>query len=174
MPSAFKGRREDQRLVTGRGRYSDDWNLPGQLHASFRRSDRAHALLRAISADAARQLPGVVAVLTGSDIAGAGFRTLQPVVPFPGRGGKKILVPERPLLARDRVRFVGEEIAVVVAEIARSCARCGRSDRSRIRGAFAVIGFDEAIAEGAALLHRDVPGNTCFDFEYGDAAGPQI
>ncbi len=170
MPSAFKGRREDQRLVTGGGRYSDDWNLPGQLHASFRRSDRAHARVRAISTDAAKKLPGVVAVLTGSDIAGAGFRTLQPVVPFPGRGGKKILVPERSLLAQDRVRFVGEEIAVVVAETRAAARDAAELIAVEFEELPPVIGFDVAIAEEATLLHADIPANTCFDFEYGDAA----
>ena len=84
MASAFKGRREDDRLVTGRGRYSDDWQLPGELYASFKRSDRAHARIVSLSVDAARQTPGVVAIVTGVDIAAAGFRTLPPIAPFAG------------------------------------------------------------------------------------------
>ena len=71
MTSVFKGRREDERLVTGRGRYSDDWNLPGQLHASFKRSDRSHGLICSVSTEAAGNSTGVVAVLTGNDIAAA-------------------------------------------------------------------------------------------------------
>src|SRR5258707_9487693 len=109
MTTKLAGRREDQRLVTGQGRYSADWNLPGQLYASFRRADRAHARIRSIDKSAAEQSPGVVTVLTAPDLAAAGLRSVPPMMPFPGRGGAKILVPERPLLARDRVRFVGEE-----------------------------------------------------------------
>ena len=134
---------------------------------------RMHASARSPT-DAARKLPGVVAVLTGSDIAGAGFRTLQPVVPFPGRGGKKILVPERPLLAHDRVRFVGEEIAVVVAETRAAARDAAELIAVEFEELPPVIGFDDALAEDAALLHADIPGNTCFDFEYGDAAGPHL
>src|ERR1700694_2718034 len=107
MASAFKGRREDERLVTGRGRYSDDWDLPGQLFASFKRSDRAHALFRSLEVKAAERVSGVVAVLTGNDIAAAGFRTLVPIAPLMGRDGEEILLPQRPLPAPDRARFSG-------------------------------------------------------------------
>src|SRR3984957_9581469 len=116
MATAFKGRREDQRLVTGAGRYTADWNLPGQLHAVFLRADRAHAVIRSIDKSAAERAPGVVAVLTARDVADAGFRTLPPSAHFPGRGGMKCLVPERPVLATDRIRYSGEEVAIVVAE----------------------------------------------------------
>jgi len=88
MASAFKGRREDARLITGRGRYSDDWVMPGQLYASFRRSERAHALIRSIDVKAAEGVAGVVAVITGRDLAQAGFCTLAPIAPPPGRDGK--------------------------------------------------------------------------------------
>ena len=116
MAVPFKGRREDLRLVTGAGRYTADWNLPGQLYAVFRRADRAHAILRSVDMSAAKSAPGVVAVFSGADIADAGFRTLTPSAHFPGRGGMKCLVPERPVMARDRVRYTGEEIAVVIAQ----------------------------------------------------------
>jgi aerobic carbon-monoxide dehydrogenase large subunit len=170
MASRFKGRREDERLVTGRGRYSDDWEMPGQLHAAFKRSDRAHARIRAVSAMAAERLPGVVAVLTGNDIAGAGFRTLPPIAPLSGRGGSKVIVPERPLLALDRVRFAGEEVALVIAQsrmVARDAADLIAVEYEDLPP---VIGFDNALAEGAAALHSTIADNVCFDFEYGDAA----
>ncbi len=70
-------RREDARLLTGKGRYTADWNLPGQLHAFFLRSDRAHAAISAIDAAAARARPGVHLVLTGADLAQAGWQSLQ-------------------------------------------------------------------------------------------------
>jgi carbon-monoxide dehydrogenase large subunit len=108
MLPTFKGRREDERLVAGRGHYSDDSDLPGQLYASFKCSDRAHALIRSLDIKAAERVPGVVAVVTGRDIAEAGFRTLAPIAPLDGRDGKKLLVPERAPAPQDRVRFVGE------------------------------------------------------------------
>src|SRR5690348_10437910 len=110
MSDRFKGRREDLRFVTGAGRYTNDWNLDGQAYAAVRRSERAHALIRSIDASGAKAHAGVIAVLTGRDVADWPFRTLPPIQPPPGRGGQKLLVPERPVLARDRVRFVGEEI----------------------------------------------------------------
>ena len=112
----YNGRREDQRFITGLGQYTNDHNLPGQAYACFRRSDRAHAVIKSIDVEAAKSSPGVLAVLTGKDVADAGFGTLPPLQPPPGRGGQSLLWPERPILARDRVRFAGEEIAVVVAE----------------------------------------------------------
>src|SRR5262249_9035713 len=109
----FNGRKEDMRLVRGQGLYSSDWNLPDQLHAHFLRADRAHAVIRSIDTEAAKGMDGVVSVLTGADIADAGMSTLPPTVPYTGRGGARILVPERPALARDCVRHVGEEVVVI-------------------------------------------------------------
>ena len=169
MAAQFKGRREDERLVSGRGQYTDDWNLPGQLHAAFKRSDRAHALIRSLDVKAARQVAGVVAVITGSDIAAAGFRTLAPIAPLTGRDGGKVIVPERPLLAQEKVRFAGEEIAMVVAQSRQAARDAADLIEVEFEDLPAVIGFDKALA-GRASVHASIPGNICFDFEYGDAA----
>src|SRR5512145_64956 len=118
MKQAFRGRREDARLVTGQGRYSADWNLPGQLHACFLRSDRAHADIVSLDVKRALGSPGVAAVFTGKDTAQAGFKTAPAMVKWPGRGGTAIKVPHRDVLANGRVRFVGQEIALVVANTA--------------------------------------------------------
>lgn len=168
--TAFSGRREDHRLVTGRGRYTNDVNLPGQLHAAFRRSDRAHAVLRSIDKTAAERVPGVVAVLTGADVADVAFHDLPPIVPFPGRGGQRALVPARPILARDRVRFVGEEVALVIAETRAAAIDAAELIDVQFDDVPVVIGFDAALAPDAAVLHDNIPGNVCFDFEYGDEA----
>jgi carbon-monoxide dehydrogenase large subunit len=170
MASAFKGRREDDRLITGRGRYSDDWDLPGQLYASFKRSDRAHALIRSVSREAAEKIAGVVAIVTANDVAEAGFRTLPPVAPFAGRDGKKMLVPERPVLAHDRVRFAGEEVALAIAETRAAARDAADLIEVEYEDLPAVIGFDKALAPGVTALHANIPDNVCFDFEYGDAA----
>src|SRR5262245_41337152 len=99
-------RQEDARLVTGRGRFAADWNLPGQLYAVFVRSPHAHADFLAIDRSAALAVPGVVAVLTGEDVLAAGFRSLPSSLPFTGIGGQTLRKPPRPALAQGRVRFV--------------------------------------------------------------------
>lgn len=173
MAQAFKGRREDQRLVTGQGRYTADWSFPGQLYAHFVRADRAHAVIRAVDTQAARKYPGVVAVYAGADVAGAGFKAPGTLVTYPGRGGSQIKVPPRPVLARDRVRFVGEEVALVIAETL-----------SAAQDAAELIGIDyddlpvvahpeDADKAGAVQLYADIPGNCCFDFEYGNEAATE-
>jgi carbon-monoxide dehydrogenase large subunit len=164
----FRGRKEDMRLVRGQGQYSSDWNLPGQLHACFLRADRGHAMIRSIDAEAAKRMDGVVAVLDGRDIADAGMRTLPPTVPYAGRDGTRILMPERPALARERVRYVGEEIVVVIAETVRQAMDATEQISVEYDDLPAVIGFDAALAEGAQQLHENIPGNVCFDFDYGD------
>ena len=169
MAAQFKGRREDERLVTGRGRYTDDWNLPGQLYAAFRRSDRAHALIRSLDVKAAQQIAGVVAVITAGDIVAAGFRTLAPIAPLTGRDGRKVIVPERPLLAQEKVRFAGEEIAMVIAQSRQAARDAADLIEVEFEELPAVIGFDKALADDACV-HASIPNNTCFDFEYGDAA----
>lgn len=164
----FKGRREDPRLVTGQGRFSNDWNLPGQVHAAFKRADRAHAVIKAIDTTAAKASPGVVAVLTGRDVADAGFTTIPPIHPPPGRGGQSILVPQRPVLARERVRFAGEEVAVVVAETAAAARDAADLIEVEYEDLPVLIGVDNAMADGAFVIHDNIPNNVCFDFEYGD------
>jgi aerobic carbon-monoxide dehydrogenase large subunit len=169
MSDRFKGRREDRRFITGAGRYTNDWNLEGQVHAAFRRSERAHARIKSIDASAAREYPAVVAVFIGRDVADIPFTTLPPIQPPPGKGGEKLLVPERPILARDRVRFVGEEIAVVIAETAAAARDAADLIEVDYEDLPVVIGFDAALKPGAPTLHVNIPGNVCFELEYGDA-----
>ena len=163
------GRREDLRLITGRGRYTADWNLPGQLHAVFLRSDRAHAQIRRIDAARAGALPGVAGVLTGEDVKQAGYKSLPNVVGYAGRNGAVMRKPFHPALAIDRVRYVGEPVALIVA----STAAIAEDARDLVEVEYddlpAVIGVDNALAEGAAQLHADAPGNLAFDYESGDA-----
>ncbi|MEJ2176338.1 MAG: molybdopterin-dependent oxidoreductase [bacterium] len=161
----FKGRREDLRFVTGRGRYTNDWNFDGQVHACFRRADRAHAVIRSIDTGAAEKSPGVLAVLTGRDVAGEPFATVPPVSP-PAHGGQDVIVPERPVLARERVRFVGEEVAVVVAETAAAARDAADLIDVEYEDLPVVIGVERALA--APAIHDNIPGNVCFEFEYGD------
>jgi CO/xanthine dehydrogenase Mo-binding subunit len=109
-------RREDFRLITGHGRYTADWNLPNQLHAVFMRADRAHAEIARLDITRALAFPGVRAVLTGNDAREAGFKSLSNGVPFPGKDGQQIRKAHYPVLAQGRVRFVGEPVAMIVAD----------------------------------------------------------
>ncbi|OGA65329.1 MAG: hypothetical protein A3G83_07530 [Betaproteobacteria bacterium RIFCSPLOWO2_12_FULL_68_20] len=170
MKSEFKGRREDDRLLTGAGRYAADWNLPGQLHACFLRSDRAHAEIASIDVKPAVALPGVIAVLTGDDADIAAIRTPKTNVSFPGRGGAELKLPHRPCLARGRVRFVGEPMALVLADSPHAAQDAADAISAEYRDLDPVVNATEALAAGAPQLHADVPGNLCFDFEWGDEA----
>ena len=166
----FHGRREDQRLLTGSGRYTSDFNFPGQLYGSFARSDRAHARLLSVDASAAREAPGVVAVYTAADLASHAFSTLQTLVHYKGVGGQTIKLPPRPVLARDRVCFVGEEIVLVVATSALAAQDAAEQVLVDYEELPAVAHPHDAIAPDAPLVHASIPGNLCFEFEYGDAA----
>ncbi len=91
MTLPFTGRREDRRLLTGAGRFTADWNLPGQLHGVFLRAEHAHADIKGLDASAALAAPGVVAVLTGADTLAAGFQRAQgALLPYQGRGGEAL------------------------------------------------------------------------------------
>lgn len=170
MTGVYKGRREDFRLVTGQGKYTSDWNLPGQLYGFFLRSDRAHAEIVSMDVEAARSSPGVVAVLTGADTARAGFKSTPNIARFPGRGGATIKVPHRDGLANGRVRFVGQEVALVVADTAHAAQDAAEKIEIEYRELPVVVDAEAALGSGAEQLYPDIPGNLCFDYEYGDEA----
>jgi carbon-monoxide dehydrogenase large subunit len=169
MTSAFAGRREDHRLLTGSGRFTADRNLPDQLHAAFRRSEHAHAEILSLDASAALALPGVVAVLTAEDTLAAGFNRSQSSLPYKGRGGESLKAPPRPALAHGRVRYVGDPIALVLAETEAVARDAVELLRVEYRTLPAVADAVAALAPGAPQVHDDIPGNLCFDYEYGDS-----
>ena len=105
-------RREDQRYLTGQGRYTADWNLPGQLHAYVLRADRAHAGILGLDVEAARNRPGVRLVLTGREFSDSGWKSLPGGVAYEGIGGQKMRKPFWPALARDRVYYAGQPLAL--------------------------------------------------------------
>ena len=169
MAVGFTGRREDARLLTGQGGYTADWNRPGQAYAVFLRADRAHALVRSIDTEAARAAPGVLAVLTGADAVAAGFDRGSAMMPVKGRG-EALRVPSRPALATDRVRFVGEPLALVVATTAHQAQDSVERIVVDYEALPVVADAARALAPGAPVIHASVPGNLCFDFDYGDEA----
>jgi carbon-monoxide dehydrogenase large subunit len=164
----FAGRREDPRLLKGEGRYTADWNFPGQLFGAFLRSDRAHAVLARLDTGKAKSAPGVIAVFTGEDVKH--FRTPPPQVKFPGRGGAPIKVPHRPTLALDRVRYVGQEVALVVATSPAAAQDAVELIELDYRELPAVVDGAAALAAEAPQLHESVAGNVAFDYEYGSEA----
>src|SRR5262249_6225767 len=112
----WSGRIEDDALLRGRGRFGDDVRPEGAAAGVFVRSPHAHARIRAIDIAAAKAVPGVLAVITGADLAGDTVAALPQAVPLPGRDGKMAVSPHRPVLASERVLHVGEPVAVVIAE----------------------------------------------------------
>ncbi|HYU69485.1 MAG TPA: molybdopterin cofactor-binding domain-containing protein, partial [Burkholderiales bacterium] len=163
-------RREDARLLTGGGRYTADWNLPGQLHAFFLRSDRAHADVVSIDAKAALAQPGVHAVLSGADYAASGWKSLPGGVGYEGVGGQKQKKPFWPALAQKKVHYVGQPVALVVAESAALAQDAAEEIAVEYRDLPAVMAFEGATRPGAPRLHEDIPGNLAFEYETGDAA----
>jgi carbon-monoxide dehydrogenase large subunit len=161
-------RREDLRLITGQGRYTADWNLAHQLHAVFLRADRAHAEIAGLDAVRALAHPGVKAVLTGDDARAAGFKSLPNVVNFPGKGGQQMRKPHHPVLAQGRVRYVGEPVAMIVADSAAAAEDARDLLGIEYRDLPTVASFDAAVAAGAPQLHDDVPGNLAFEYDSGD------
>ena len=162
----FKGRREDDRLLTGAGRYTADWYLPGQLYGCFLRSDRAHAEIVSLNTSAASALPGVKGIFTGEDTAE--FKTPPPMVTYPGKGGLMLKVPHRDVIARGRVRYVGQEVALVVASSAAAAQDAAEAIEVEYRDLPSVVDAEAALEPGAPQLHEEIPGNLYFDYEYGD------
>ena len=152
-------------MLTGRGRYVADWNLPGQAHAHFLRSDRAHAEIVSIQKEEALRSKGVVAVFTGEDLD---LKSLPAALPTKGRGGMELINPGRPALAKGRVRFAGDAVALIVAESATAAQDAAELVAVEYRDLPAVVTTVEALAPGAPLVHDSVPGNMVLDYESGD------
>ncbi|BBK30365.1 carbon-monoxide dehydrogenase large subunit [Stella humosa] len=162
-------RSEDPVLVKGHGRYTDDINLAGQAHAWIVRSPVAHGVLNGIDVEAAREAPGVLGVWTGADLEAAGYGPLKCAAPMKNSDGSAMRKPERPALARDRVRWVGDPVAVVVARTVAEAREAADLVALDIDPLPAVTDAGAAAADGAPQLYDDVPGNLVLDFHYGDA-----
>ena len=167
---AHVSRLEDMRLITGAGMYASDWNLPNQLHAAFVRSDRAHANIVSINAQPALEHPGVKGVYTGDDAVAAGYTRSLVMLNFPGKDGMQARIPDRPAIAHGRVRFVGEPVAIVVAESALVAQDAAELVQIEYEELPVQIDPEAAIGSGAAQLHESVPDNLPFEYEAGDKA----
>jgi aerobic carbon-monoxide dehydrogenase large subunit len=171
-------RREDARLVAGEGRFTDDVNLPGQAHAYVVRSPHAHARIVSIDVGGALTRPGVIAVLTGADAEADGLRPIphRPVsvnpheVPLRSRDGSEIFIAPHPALATDTVRFVGEGVALVVAETRVAAEDAAEGVTVEYAALPAVAEARDALAADAPLVWNDHGTNVCVDSHAGDSA----
>ena len=161
-------RTEDPALLRGEGRYSDDVSIPGQLHAAVVRSQHPHGELRGLYADAARAMPGVRMVVTAADLAA--YKDLPGNAALKNRDGSANACPPHPPLAAGRVRYVGEPVAVVVAETRKQADDAAEAVTADIEPLPAVVDDVAALLPGAPLVHDAAPGNLAADYHHGDAA----
>jgi carbon-monoxide dehydrogenase large subunit len=156
-------RREDVRFLTGKGRYTDDINIRGQLYAHFIRSQVAHGTIRKIDTRDAEAMPGVVKVFTSADLAGVGgIPTGWQVT---SRDGQPMLEPKHPVLAEGKVRHVGDPIAVVVAETLEQARDAAEAVEIDIDELPAVMDMKAAI-QGGPLVHDEIGSNLCYDWGF--------
>src|ERR671930_2415685 len=145
-------RQEDPTLLKGQGRYSDDVQLPNTAHAVMVRSQVAHGLLKGIDIEEAKKMPGVLGIWTGADLNAAGYGPLKTLIPVPNRDGTPMKTPTRPSLATDKVRFVGDPVAFVVAETLAQAKDAAESVVVDIDPLPAVTDAREATKPGAPLV----------------------
>jgi aerobic carbon-monoxide dehydrogenase large subunit len=162
---------EDLRLITGRGRYTDDLALPNMAHAFVLRSPVGHATITRIDATAARKMPGVLFVGTGDDVRADGLGDVPCSTPLVGRDGKPRHDTPRPVLAQGKVRHVGQPVAVVVAETLAAARDAAEAIAVEYDALPAVTEAKDALASGAPQLFDHIPGNLVFDWDNdtGDA-----
>jgi carbon-monoxide dehydrogenase large subunit len=159
---------EDPMLLRGHGRYTDDVSLPGQAYAVMVRSRHGHGVIRAINTEAARKMPGVLAVYTAADLEGYG--PLKCNMPLKSRDGSPLKKPWRGALARDKVRYVGDPVACVIAETVFAAKDAAEAVEIDVDPLAAVIGLEDAARAGAPLRYDDVPGNVPLDYHFGNTA----
>ncbi len=160
---ASSKRREDVRFLTGNGRYTDDFNINGQAHAYFLRSEIAHGALKLIDASKAEAMPGVLAVFTGKDFEGVGGLPCGWLIT--DRDGEPMKEPAHPVLAQGKVRHVGDPIAAVVAESLEQARDAAEAIDVEIEELPAVVDMGAAL-EGGQLVHDDIGTNLCYDWGF--------
>jgi aerobic carbon-monoxide dehydrogenase large subunit len=161
-------RTEDPQLVRGEGSYTDDLARPGEAYAVMVRSREPHGVIRAIDTRTAKGMPGVLAVYTAADLSAYG--PLKCNMPLKSRDGSPIRYTPRPALAGDKVRFVGDPVACVVAETLAQAKDSAEAVSIDIEPLKPVLKPADAVKPGAPIVFDDVPNNTALDYHYGDAA----
>ena len=163
-------RKEDDTLVRGKGKYTDDFNLPGQAYAWMVRSSHAHGIIRGIDTTAARAMPGVLGVWTGADLASANYGPFSCGLPLKSRDGSPLLQTNRSALMTDKVRYVGDPVAFVIAETVAQARDAAEAVEVDIDPLPAVTNAAEAAKPGAPQLYEHIPNNVALDYHYGDTA----
>ena len=169
-------RKEDARLLTGKGRFSDDFSIGGQCHAAMVRSPHPHARILRVDTGKAKPMPGVLGVFTGADCKADGIKPI-PHTPVPstkfdmkltGPGGGSVFSGPHMLLPADKVRHVGEAVAMVVAQTRAQALDAAEAVEVEYQELPFVIGAEDALAAGAATVWDEVPDNVLVDTMFGD------
>lgn len=161
---------EDNRFIKGQGKYTDDFNVPNQTYACFVRSPHAHARIKSVDTSAAEAMRGVVKVFTGKDIANAGIVGSICGWQVNFKNGDKMKEPPHPILVADKVRHVGDPVALVIAEDKYTAKDAADLVDVEYEILEAVVNPKDATQTGAPLVHDGVPNNTIYDWEIGDKA----
>ncbi|MEJ8809488.1 xanthine dehydrogenase family protein molybdopterin-binding subunit [Variovorax ureilyticus] len=162
-------RLEDEALLAGAGRYTDDVSVPGQAWLSFVRSPYPHAKVVSIDRESAAAMPGVLGVFTGADLAAAGVQPMPGAAAFKRADGSDCATPDRHVLAQDRVRFVGEPVAIVVAETAQLARDAAEAVMVEYAELPMVVDIAGATAGGAPLVFDAATGNIAAEMRHGSA-----
>ncbi|NVJ96369.1 MAG: xanthine dehydrogenase family protein molybdopterin-binding subunit [Marivivens sp.] len=157
-------RREDVRFLTGKGQYTDDINLHGQTYVHFLRSDVAHGIIKSVDTSAAENMPGVVRIFTGADFEGVGG--LPCGWQITDRHGQPMQEPGHPVLARGKVRHVGDPIAAIIAETKEQARDAAEAIELDIEELPAVVDMVSALAPDAPKVHDELTSNLCYDWGF--------
>ena len=160
-------RKEDFRFLTGQGTYTDDINRPGQTHAYILRSPLAHATIKSVDTAAAKAADGVLAVFTGEDMAADGVGGIPCGWGVANKDGSPMAEPAHPALAVGKVRYVGDQVAIVIAETYSQAKDAAEQIAMDLEELPALINMDDALAS-STLVHDDAPGNMSYDWGLGD------
>ena len=163
-------RTEDLRFITGHGQYTDDMSRRQMAHAAIVRANVAHAKIKSINVAAARAAPGVVAVYTGADFAADKLGGLPCGWPVKNRDGSPQVEPAHPAMQAERARYVGDQLAVVIAESIEQARAAAELVDVKYQELPAVVDARAALAKGAPQVHAEAAGNLCFDWVLGDEA----
>jgi carbon-monoxide dehydrogenase large subunit len=162
-------RKEDKRFITGAGRYVDDMTVPGMKHAAFVRSPHAHADIKKIDVKAAQAMPGVIGVLTGKELKADGIGNLICGWMIHSKDGSPMKMGAWSPLAVDRVRYVGDAVAIVVADTKGQARDAAEAVEITYKERSAVVDVADALRKGAPQIHPEAENNLIFDWDIGDA-----
>ncbi|ACF01002.1 aldehyde oxidase and xanthine dehydrogenase molybdopterin binding [Rhodopseudomonas palustris TIE-1] len=163
-------RKEDETLLRGKGRYTDDCNPPGQFYAVMVRSPHPHGIIRGIGTEAAKAMPGVCAIYTSADLASAGYAPFSSGLPLKSRDGTPLKQTHHGALPTDKVRFVGEAVACVVAKTLAQARDAAEAVELDIEPLPAVTDAEAAMQPGAPQLYDHIENNVALDYHFGDTA----